>query len=106
MDGGIYLTSAGRDTLIAIILRQQAIIEGLEKRIAQLEGAGQIRLLAKGARSEAQGRGEASPAQETTQVATPRLCPRPHDAHPSGGALPRLRNPVVRRLDPAHSGSD
>ena len=38
MDGGIDLTSAGRDTLIAIILLRQAIIEGLEKRIAQLEG--------------------------------------------------------------------
>ena len=32
------LRTADRDTLIAIIIRQQAIIEGLEKRVAQLEG--------------------------------------------------------------------
>ena len=32
------LTSADRDTLIAIIVRQQAIIESLKERIAQLEG--------------------------------------------------------------------
>ena len=38
MDREIDLTSAGRDTLIAIIVRLQAIIGGLEKRIAQLEG--------------------------------------------------------------------
>ena len=38
MDRKIDLTSAGRDMLIAIIVRQQAIIAGLEKRIAQLEG--------------------------------------------------------------------
>ena len=38
MDGEIDLTTADRDVLIAIILRQQAIIESLEKRIAQLEG--------------------------------------------------------------------
>ena len=38
MDREIDLTSAGRDMLIAIIVRQQAIIAGLEKRIAQLEG--------------------------------------------------------------------
>ena len=32
------LRNADRDTLIAIIIRQQAIIERLEKRVAQLEG--------------------------------------------------------------------
>ena len=32
------LRTADRDTLIAIIIRQQAIIESLEKRVAQLEG--------------------------------------------------------------------
>ena len=38
MDAEIDLSTADRDVLIAIIERQQAIIEGLEKRIAQLEG--------------------------------------------------------------------
>ena len=38
METGIDLRTADRDTLIAIIIRQQAIIESLEKRIAQLEG--------------------------------------------------------------------
>ena len=38
MDAEIDLSTAGRDVLIAIIERQQAIIESLEKRIAQLEG--------------------------------------------------------------------
>jgi hypothetical protein len=38
MDAGIDLNSASREVLIAVIVRQQAIIERLEKRIAQLEG--------------------------------------------------------------------
>ncbi len=38
MDKEIDLTTADRDVLIAIIVRQQAIIESLEKRIPQLEG--------------------------------------------------------------------
>ena len=38
MDPEIDLSTADRDVLITIIARQQAIIERLEKRIAQLEG--------------------------------------------------------------------
>ena len=38
METGIDLRTADRDTLIAIIMRQQAIIDQLEKRVAQLEG--------------------------------------------------------------------
>ena len=38
MDTEIDLKTAGRDVLIGIIVRQQAIIEELEKRIAQVEG--------------------------------------------------------------------
>ena len=38
MDAEIDLSTADRDLLIAIIVRQQAIIERLEKRVAQLEG--------------------------------------------------------------------
>ncbi|MCY4416862.1 MAG: IS66 family transposase [Chloroflexi bacterium] len=38
MDPGNDLSTADRDVLIGIIVRQQAIIESLEQRIAQLEG--------------------------------------------------------------------
>ena len=38
MEREIDLATANRDVLIGIIVRQQAIIEGLEKRVAQLEG--------------------------------------------------------------------
>ena len=38
MDGEIDLRTADRDVLIGVIIRQQAIIEQLDKRIAQLEG--------------------------------------------------------------------
>ena len=38
MDPEIDLSTVDRDVLIAISVRQQAIIAGLEKRIAQLEG--------------------------------------------------------------------
>ena len=38
MDPEIDLITADRDVLIGIIVRQQAIIERLEERIAQLEG--------------------------------------------------------------------
>ena len=38
MEHEIDLTTADRDTLIGIIIRQQTIIDQLEKRIAQLEG--------------------------------------------------------------------
>ena len=38
MDAQTDLRTADREVLIEIIIRQQAIIESLEKRIAQLEG--------------------------------------------------------------------
>ena len=40
MDGAIDLRTGDRDVLIGIIIRQQAIIERLEKRVAQSEGKG------------------------------------------------------------------
>ena len=43
MDREIDLKTADRDVLIAIIVRQQVIIERLEKRIAQLEGLAKTR---------------------------------------------------------------
>ena len=38
MEGKVDLSTASRDALIKMIIRQQAIIESLERRIAQLEG--------------------------------------------------------------------
>ena len=38
MEREIDLATANRDVLIGIIVRQQAVIEGLEKRVARLEG--------------------------------------------------------------------
>ena len=38
MDGEIDLGAADRDVLIGVIIRQQAIIDQLEKRVAQMEG--------------------------------------------------------------------
>ena len=38
MEREIDLATANRDVLIGIIVRQQAVIEGLERRVAQLEG--------------------------------------------------------------------
>ena len=38
MDEETELSNEDRDALIGIIVRQQSIIEGLEKRVAQLEG--------------------------------------------------------------------
>ena len=43
MDGEIDLRTADRDVLVGIIIRQQAIIEQLEKRIAQSEGQAKSR---------------------------------------------------------------
>ena len=43
METGADLRSADRDTLIGIIIRQQAIVDQLENRIAQLEGRAKSR---------------------------------------------------------------
>ena len=83
MEHEIDLTTADRDVLIGIIVRQQAIIERLEKRIAQLEGQ---------AKSKGSGRmpglkpktdREPGAAPATTQASSPRLCPHPDDAYPA-----------------------
>ena len=44
MDAEVDLNAASRDVLITIIVRQQAIIERLERRIAQLESQGRALL--------------------------------------------------------------
>ena len=94
--------------LIAIIAELQAVIARLEKRIVQLEGqakpANSRRM--PGLKPNAKADRETRPAQRAPQAKAARLCPRPHDAHATGGAcggaLSRLRNPDVRRLDPPH----
>ena len=94
MDAEIDLSTADRDVLIAIIERQQAIIEGLEKRIAQLEGRDKL-----GGTRRMPGlkpKAEQQPAQPKprkrlcTQASAPRLCSHPHDAHPAGGIPLRI----------------
>ena len=78
----------------------------LEKRIAQLEGQAKPQ-----SSRRMPGRPKRTGSQHvprTTQTPASRLCPIPHDAHPPsgacGGAVSRLRDPLVRRLGPAHSG--
>ena len=108
MDREIDLATADRDVLIAIIVRQQAIVERLEKRIAQLEGpakpSGPRRmpgLKPKADRKPAQPKLPRKPRPHG--FARARMTPTQRGTH--GGSVPRLRDPVVRRLGPAHSGS-
>ena len=96
MDTEVDLTTVDRAVLIAIIAELQAVIERLQRRIAELEGQ------AKSVRKP--------PAQQQPRKQRRHgFAPPAHDAHPPGGArdgeLSRLRRPPVRRLDPAHSGS-
>ena len=110
MDSEIDLNTADRNVLIGIISQQQAIIEGLEKRVARLEGNAKPDasrrmpgLKPKTGRKPARPKGSRKPRRHG--FARTRMTP-----HPAGGAcdgtVSRLRNPVVRWLDPAHSGSD
>ena len=71
-------------SLIDIIIRQQAIIESLEKRTAQLEGRAKAKGSGRmpGLKPKADGKPAAAP--ETTQTARSRLCADPHGAHPTG----------------------
>jgi hypothetical protein len=61
VDAEIDLSITNRDVLTGIIVRQQAVIEGLEKRVAQLEGQAKRRFPTD-AWSEAQSRPESGPA--------------------------------------------
>ena len=88
--------------------RQQAVIGRLERRIAQLEDKAKP-----GGPSGMPGlKPRSSPKSPAPQQSRK---PRPHGFSPStdgphppggarGGELPRLRDPVVRRLDPSHPG--
>ena len=59
------LRTADRDTLIAIIIRQQAIIENLEKRVAQLEGRAKSKGSARMPGLKPKADGKADQPQET-----------------------------------------
>ena len=65
METGIDLRTADRDTLIAIIIRQQAIIENLEKRVAQLEGRAKSKGSARMPGLKPKADGKADQPQET-----------------------------------------
>ena len=107
MDTETDLRTAHRDVLIGIIIRQQAIIEELEKRIAQLEGqakpSGSRRmpgLKPKADRKPARPKG---PGQARRHgFARTRMTPTQQVEH--GGAVSRLWNPVVWGLDPSALG--
>ena len=72
------LRTADRDTLIAIIIRQQAIIESLEKRVAQLEGR---------AKSKSSGRMPGLKPKSDRKPAQPR---KPRQRRPQGFARTRM----------------
>ena len=90
MDTEVDLTTVDRDVLIAIIAELQAVIERLQRRIAELK--------AKSARKPPAQQG---PRNRRHGFARPRMTPTPGGAR--DGEL-SLRRPPVRRLDPPHSG--
>ena len=78
MDPGNDLSTADRDVLIGIIVRQQAIIESLEKRIAQLEG-----------RAKSQGAGR-MPGLKSKAVQKPDQPKKPRKPRRHGFARTRM----------------
>ena len=87
------------------MLRPQAIIERTVGATGCPAGrAGQSQRLGTDARPEGQRRPETGSTQAAGSASAPGLRPVQNDAHPAGGAVPRLRNPVVRWLAPTHSG--
>ena len=106
MDTEVDLTTVDRDVLIAIIAELQAVIERLQRRIAELEGqakpGGPLRMPGLKAKSARKPPAQQGPRKQRRHgFARPRMTPNP----PGGardGELSRLRRPPVRRLDPAH----
>ena len=78
METGTDLRTTDRETLIAIIIRQQAIIERLEKRVAQLEGR---------AKSKGSGR---MPGLKTQAERRPNQPRKPRKRRPQGFARTRM----------------
>ena len=85
METGTDLRTTDRETLIAIIIRQQAIIEHLEKRVAQLEGR---------AKSKGSGR---MPGLKTQAERRPNQPRKPRKRRPQGFA--RTRMTPARRVE-------
>ena len=85
MDGEIDLRTADRDVLIGIIIRQQAVIERLEKRIAQLEGQ---------AKSKGSGR---MPGLKPKTDGKPAQAKKPPKQRPHGFA--RVKTTPTRRVE-------
>ena len=110
MDREIDLKTADRDVLIAIIVRQQAIIERLEKRIAQLEGqakpSGSGRmpgLKPKADRKPAQPKGPRKPRPHG--FARTRMMPTQRVEH-AVAQCPDCGTQLAGGWTQAHSGSD
>ena len=85
MEKGFDLRTADRDTLIAIIIRQQAMIDQLEKRIAQLEGQ---------AKSKGSGRMPGLKSRADRKPAQPRK-PRERRSH----GFARVRMTPTKRVE-------
>lgn len=106
------LETADRDVLIAVIVRKQAVIEGLEKQVAQLQLEGPAKPSGFRRMPGLKPKADRQPTQPKQPrkarrhgFARERMAPTQRVEH-ALDRCPQMRNPVVRRLDPAHSGTD
>ena len=110
MEGKVDLSTASRDALIEIITRQQAVIEGLEKRVAQLEGQskGKNSRRMPGLKPKADGKPDQprKPRQRRPQgFARTRMTPTRRVDH-AVSQCPGCGTQLSGGLDPAHPGGD
>ena len=108
MDTEVDLTTVDRDVLIAIIAELQAVIERLQRRIAELEGQAKpgdpLRMPGLKAKSARKPPAQQGPRKQRRHG----FAPPAHDTHPPGGArdgeLSRLRRPPVPAVGPTALG--